>query len=94
MSEPILIYIDGHAYANQMPVEFATDHSKAWEQAFDYAVKYIALYGVSFVLLGRGCRVDFPGGIPLKNDIDKLCLQLQEYENTTALVASSLAAAA
>ena len=94
MSEPILIYIDGHTYANQMPVDFATDDTKAWVQAFEYAVKYIAPYGVSFVLLGRGCRVDFPGGIPVKNDIDRLCQQLREYEDATALVASSLLAAA
>ena len=94
MSEPILIYIDGHTYANQMPVDFATDDTKAWVQAFDYAVKYIAPYGVSFVLLGRGCRVAFRGGIPLKNDVDKLCQQLRDYEDATALVASSLLAAA
>ena len=94
MSEPILIYIDGHSYANQMPVDFATNDTTAWVQAFDYAVKYIASYGVSFVLLGRGCRVNFPGGIPVKNDIDKLCRQLRQYEDARAPVASSLLAAA
>ncbi len=94
MSEPILIHIDGHAYANHMPVDFTTDDVKAWVQAFEYAVKYIAPYGVSFVLLGRGCRVGFPGGIPVKNDIDRLCRQLREYQDATALVATSLMAAA
>ena len=94
MSEPILIYIDGHTYANQMPIEFSIDPTKAWVQAFEYAVKYIAPYGVSFVLIGRGCRVDFPGSIPVKNDVDKLCQQLREYEDATALVASSFLAAA
>ena len=94
MFEPILIHIDGHACANHMPVDFATDDIKAWVQAFEHAVQYIAPYGVSFVLLGRGCRVRFPGGIPVKNDIDRLCRQLREYEDATTLVASSLLAAA
>ena len=94
MSEPILIHIDGHAYANHMPVDFATDDIKAWVQAFEHAVQYITPHGVSFVLPGRGCCVRFQGGIPVKNDVDRLCQQLRKYQDDTALVATSLLAAA
>ncbi len=94
MSEPILIHIDGHAYANHMPVDFATDDVKAWVQAFEYVVQYIAPHSLSFVLHGRGCHVHFQGGIPAKNDVDRLCKQLREYQDNKARVVTSLLAAA
>ncbi len=94
MSEPILIHIDGHAYPNHMPVDFAADDIKAWVQAFEYVVQYIAPHDLSFVLHGRGCRVQVQGGIPVKNDIDRLCQQLRKYQDDTALVATALRAAA
>ena len=94
MSEPILIHIDGHAYANHMPVDFATDDIQAWVQAFEHAVQYITPHGVSFVLHGRGCCVRFQGGIPLKNDVDRLCEQLREYQDDKARGATSLLAVA
>ena len=94
MSEPILIHIDGHVYPNHMPVEFATDDTKAWVQAFEHVVQYIAPHRLSFVLHGRGCRVHFQNGIPAKNDIDRLCKQLREYQEEKARVAASLLAAA
>ena len=50
MFEPILIHIDGHAYTNHMPVDFATDDITAWLQAFEHAVQFITPHGVSFVL--------------------------------------------
>ena len=94
MSEPILIHIDGHAYPNQMPVEFASDDIKAWVQAFEHVVQYIAPHSLSFVLHGRGCRVRFQAGIPAKTDVDRLCKQLREYQDDKTRVAASLLAAA
>ena len=94
MSEPILIHIDGHAYPNHMPVDFAADDIKAWVQAFEYVVQYIAPHGVSFVLLGRGCRVRFQDGLPVKNDIDRLCKRLREYQDDKVHVSTSMLAAA
>ena len=94
MFEPILIHLDGHAYANDMPIDFATDDLKAWRQAFKHAVQYIAPLGVSFVLYGRGFSVRFEGGIAVKNDVDWLYQQLRKYQGDTALVATSLRAAA
>ena len=94
MSEPILIYIDGHAYPNHMPVDFADDDIKAWVQAFEHVVQYIAPHSLSFVLHGRGCRVHFQNGIPAKHDVDRLCNHLRAYQDDKARVAASLLAAA
>ncbi len=94
MSEPILIHIDGHAYSNHMPLDFSTDNIKAWVQAFEYVVQYLAPHSLSFVLHGRGCLVHFQGGIPAKNDVDRLCKQLREYQDNKARVVTSLLAAA
>ncbi len=94
MSEPILIHIDGHTHPNHIPVAFAADDIQAWVQAFDHVVRYIAPHGLSFVLHGRGCRVVFQDGLPVKNDVDRLCKQLREYQDHKARVASSLLAAA
>ena len=94
MPEPILIHLDGHAYPNHMPVDFATDDARAWVQAFEHVVQYIAPHRLSFVLQGRGCRVHFQNGIPAKNDVDRLCKQLREYQDDKARVTASLQAAA
>ncbi len=94
MSEPILLHIDGHAYPNHMPVDFAGDNITAWVQAFEHVVRYIAPHGLSFVLHGRGCRIHFQNGIPAKNDVDRLCKQLRKYQDDKACVVASLPAAA
>ncbi len=94
MSEPNLMHIDGHAYPNQMSLDFSADDIKAWVQAFEYVVQYIAPHSLSFVLHGRGCHVHFQDVIPVKNDVDRLCKQLREYQDDKARVATSLLAAA
>ncbi len=94
MSEPILIHIDGHTYSNHIPLDFSTDDIKAWVQAFEYVVDYIAPHSLSFVLHGRGCHVHFQDGIPAKYDVDRLCKQLREYQDNKARVVTSLLAAA
>ena len=94
MTEPILIHIKGHTYSNCLPIEFVDDDVKAWVQAFDHVVRYVAPHRLSFMLHGRGCRVFFREGIPLKKDVDRLCAKLRTYQSRTVPVRATLPAAA
>ena len=94
MTEPILIHIKGHAYSNCLPIDFVDDDAKAWAQAFDHVVRYVVHHRLSFMLHGRGCRVFFREGIPVKKDVDRLCTKLRFHENQPVAVRSTLQAAA
>ncbi len=94
MTEPILIHIKGHAYSNCLPIDFVDDDVKAWVQAFDHVVRYVAPHRLSFMLHGRGCRVFFREGVPVKKDVDRLCAKLSMFENHPIPVRSTLQAAA
>ena len=94
MSEPILIHIKGHTYSNCLPIDFAADDVKAWVQAFDHVVRYVAPHRLSFILHGRGNRVLFRKGIPVKKDVDRLCNKLQMFQNRPEPIQSILPAAA
>ena len=94
MTEPILIHIKGHAYSTCLPLEFVKDDTRAWIQAFDHVLHYVVPHRLSFMLHGRGSRVFFREGVPVKKDVDRLCLQLKEQQRTTAPMVSTLQAAA
>lgn len=94
MTEPILIHIKGHAYSNCLPIDFVDDDVKAWIQAFDHVVRYVAPHGLSFMLHGRGGRVFFQEGVPVKRDVDRLCNKLRTIENRPVPVRATLQAAA
>ncbi len=94
MTEPILIHIKGHSYSTCLPLDFVIDDTKAWIQAFDHVVQYVVPHRLSFMLHGRGNRVFFRDGVPVKRDVDRLCLDLREKNNRSVPMASSLPAAA
>ena len=94
MTEPIQIHIEGHAYSNCLPIDFVGDDVKAWIQAFDHVVRYVAPHRLSFMLHGRGCLVFFREGVPVKKDVDRLCTKLRDYQNRTVPVVATLQAAA
>jgi len=94
MSEPILIHIKGHTYSNCLPIDFVADDVKAWVQAFDHVVRYVAPHRLSFILHGRGHRVYFREGVPVKKDVDRLCLKLRQAQHTPVPVRATLSAAA
>lgn len=90
MFEPIRIHISGHTYSNCLPVHFDDDDVRAWVQAFDHVVRYVAPYGLSFVLFGRGYRVHFQDGVPAKRDVDRLCSRLRIYQLDKARPATAM----
>ena len=94
MSEPILIHIKGHTYSNCLPIDFVDDDVKAWVQAFDHVVRYVVPHRLSFMLHGRGCRVFFREGVPVKKDVDRLCTKLRMVEDRPMVVPATLQAAA
>ncbi len=94
MAEPILIHIKGHTYSNCLPIDFVADDVKAWVQAFDHVVRYVAPHRLSFILHGRGNKVHFREGVPVKKDVDRLCNKLRTYQSRAAQITSILPAAA
>ena len=78
MNQPIQMQIIGHAHPNALPILLPEDDVEAWEEALTYVVEHYVEHGLSFLLYGRGCCVNFAAGIPDKDDIERLCNHLTQ----------------